>query len=56
MENKTDRKKNPYEPPKAVRLAETKEGRGICSSGSGDAAACFSGNAAIGGCGAGNGF
>lgn len=45
MENKKDGKKIPYEPPKAVRLVDTKEGRGTCiSTGSGDVGGCTSGN------------
>jgi len=56
VKEKKDVKKIPYEPPRAVRLAETKEGRGFCTSGSGDADACFTGSTAVGGCGAGNSF
>jgi hypothetical protein len=55
MENKKDEKKIPYEPPKAVRLVDTKEGRGVCVNGSGDGGICNNGNAA-GMCGYGNSF
>jgi hypothetical protein len=56
MENKKDGKKIPYEPPKAVRLVDTKEGRGACiNTGSGDTVGCTSGNVPGGFCAIGSG-
>ena len=48
MENKEEKeekkeKKIPYEPPKAVRLGDTKEGHGDCGPGSSDSGNCVAG-------------
>ena len=54
MENKEEKeekkeKKIPYEPPKAVRLSDTKEGEGMtgCAPGSGDAVDCATGSGVL---------
>ncbi len=53
MENKKDEKKEkkiPYEPPKAVRLGDTKEGHGDCGPGSSDSGNCVAGVGAAAAC------
>jgi hypothetical protein len=55
MDQKAQSEKKAYEPPRAMRLGEMRNGAGECSTGSGDSTGgCYGGNGAIDSCDSGN--